>query len=132
LVAFRRAYPRIRIRLAIGNTGTAELGLVEGEVESEHFAEYRNSEIATTRLGKWSPARPPHTSTGSLVATSVRRLNIDLKQKPGIREIIILLSAFSLDRAVEMDALAAGHRGGRTLGSDGGRGLFGLVPHEQR
>jgi len=41
LVAFRRAYPRIDIRLSIGNTaqvaaaihaGTAELGFVEGEV----------------------------------------------------------------------------------------------------
>jgi DNA-binding transcriptional LysR family regulator len=47
LVAFRRAYPQIEIRLAIGNTtqvaaavesGTAQLGFVEGEVESEHFA----------------------------------------------------------------------------------------------
>jgi DNA-binding transcriptional LysR family regulator len=44
LVAFRRAYPRIEIRLTIGNTaevaeavesGTAELGFVEGAVESE-------------------------------------------------------------------------------------------------
>lgn len=43
LVAFRRAYPRIDIRLAIGNTaqvaeaietGAAELGFVEGAVES--------------------------------------------------------------------------------------------------
>jgi DNA-binding transcriptional LysR family regulator len=47
LVAFRRAYPQIRIRLAIGNTaqvaaavesGIAELGFVEGAVASEHFA----------------------------------------------------------------------------------------------
>jgi DNA-binding transcriptional LysR family regulator len=47
LVAFRRAYPQIQIRLTIGNTaqvaaavetGTAELGFVEGSVESEHFA----------------------------------------------------------------------------------------------
>jgi DNA-binding transcriptional LysR family regulator len=47
LVSFRRAYPQIKIRLAIGNTaqvaeavetGTAELGFVEGKVESEHFA----------------------------------------------------------------------------------------------
>jgi DNA-binding transcriptional LysR family regulator len=47
LVAFRRAYPQIQIRLAIGNTaqvaaavegGTAELGFVEGAVESKHFA----------------------------------------------------------------------------------------------
>jgi DNA-binding transcriptional LysR family regulator len=47
LVAFRRAYPQIQIRLAIGNTmqvaaavesGMAELGIVEGAVESEHFA----------------------------------------------------------------------------------------------
>jgi DNA-binding transcriptional LysR family regulator len=46
LVAFRRAFPQIVIRLAIGNTaqvaeavetGTAELGFVEGAVESEHF-----------------------------------------------------------------------------------------------
>jgi DNA-binding transcriptional LysR family regulator len=44
LVAFRRAHPRIEIRLTIGNTaevaeavesGTAELGFVEGAVESE-------------------------------------------------------------------------------------------------
>ncbi|GLK74533.1 LysR family transcriptional regulator [Ancylobacter dichloromethanicus] len=44
LVAFRRAYPRIDIRLQIGNTaqvaeaietGAAELGFVEGEVESQ-------------------------------------------------------------------------------------------------
>jgi DNA-binding transcriptional LysR family regulator len=47
LVAFRRAYPGIQIRLAIGNTeqvaaavesGTAELGFVEGAMQSEHFA----------------------------------------------------------------------------------------------
>jgi DNA-binding transcriptional LysR family regulator len=47
LVAFRQVYPRIQIRLAIGNTaqvaaavesGRAELGFVEGAVESEHFA----------------------------------------------------------------------------------------------
>jgi DNA-binding transcriptional LysR family regulator len=47
LVAFRRAYPQIQIRLAIGNTaqvaaavesGEAELGFVEGAVENEHFA----------------------------------------------------------------------------------------------
>jgi len=47
LVAFRRAYPHIRIRLAIGNTaqvaaavegGVAELGFVEGGVENTHFA----------------------------------------------------------------------------------------------
>jgi DNA-binding transcriptional LysR family regulator len=50
LVAFRRAYPQIRIRLTIGNTaqvaaavesGTAELGFVEGAVENEHFASTR-------------------------------------------------------------------------------------------
>jgi DNA-binding transcriptional LysR family regulator len=47
LVAFRRAHPQIQIRVAIGNTaqvaaavegGTAELGFVEGAVESKHFA----------------------------------------------------------------------------------------------
>jgi len=47
LVGFRRAYPQIEIRLAIGNTaevaaaienGTVELGFVEGGVENEHFA----------------------------------------------------------------------------------------------
>jgi DNA-binding transcriptional LysR family regulator len=47
LVAFRRAHPQIQIRLGIGNTAqvaaavesaTAELGFVEGAVESEHFA----------------------------------------------------------------------------------------------
>jgi DNA-binding transcriptional LysR family regulator len=47
LVAFRRTYPQIRIRLTIGNTtqvaaavesGAAELGFVEGAVENEHFA----------------------------------------------------------------------------------------------
>src|ERR1700730_15025167 len=47
LVAFRRAHPQIQIRLAIGNTaqvaaavesGTAELGFVEGAVKSAHFA----------------------------------------------------------------------------------------------
>jgi DNA-binding transcriptional LysR family regulator len=46
LVAFRHAFPQIEIGLAIGNTaqvaeavesGTAELGFVEGAVESEHF-----------------------------------------------------------------------------------------------
>jgi DNA-binding transcriptional LysR family regulator len=46
IVAFRRAFPQIAVRLAIGNTaqvaeavesGTAELGFVEGAVESEHF-----------------------------------------------------------------------------------------------
>jgi DNA-binding transcriptional LysR family regulator len=47
LVAFRRAYPQIQIRLVIGNTaevaaavenGMAELGFVEGAVKNEHFA----------------------------------------------------------------------------------------------
>jgi DNA-binding transcriptional LysR family regulator len=47
LVAFRRAYPQISIRLGIGNTaqvaaavesGTAELGFVEGAVANEHLA----------------------------------------------------------------------------------------------
>ncbi len=47
LVAFHRAYPRIDIRLTIGNTaqvaaavesGEAELGFVEGAVESAHCA----------------------------------------------------------------------------------------------
>lgn len=47
LVAFQQAYPQIKIRLAIGNTaqvaaavesGTAELGFVEGVVENEVFA----------------------------------------------------------------------------------------------
>jgi DNA-binding transcriptional LysR family regulator len=46
LVTFRRAYPQITIRLAIGNTaqvaaavesGTAELGFAEGAVKSKHF-----------------------------------------------------------------------------------------------
>jgi DNA-binding transcriptional LysR family regulator len=47
MVVFRKAYPQIQIRLAIGNTaqvaaavqgGLAELGFVEGAVENEHFA----------------------------------------------------------------------------------------------
>ncbi|MHB8885087.1 MAG: LysR family transcriptional regulator [Methylovirgula sp.] len=46
LVAFRRAYPQTQIQVAIDNTaqvaaavesGAAELGFVEGAVESEHF-----------------------------------------------------------------------------------------------
>jgi DNA-binding transcriptional LysR family regulator len=46
LVAFQKAYPKIQIRLAIGNTvqvaagieaGSAELGFVEGAVENAHF-----------------------------------------------------------------------------------------------
>jgi DNA-binding transcriptional LysR family regulator len=46
LVAFRRRYPQIQIRLGVGNTaqvaaavesGSAELGFVEGDVENEHF-----------------------------------------------------------------------------------------------
>jgi DNA-binding transcriptional LysR family regulator len=46
LVAFRRAHPQIRVRLTIGNTeqavaavenGTAEIGFVEGAVESGSF-----------------------------------------------------------------------------------------------
>jgi DNA-binding transcriptional LysR family regulator len=50
IVAFRRAYPQIQIRLAIGNTaqvatavecGMAELGFVEGAVKSEHFTSTR-------------------------------------------------------------------------------------------
>ena len=47
LVAFRRAHPQLQIRLTIGNTaqvaaavesGSAELGFVEGVVEEEYFA----------------------------------------------------------------------------------------------
>jgi DNA-binding transcriptional LysR family regulator len=50
IVAFRRAHPQIHIRLAIGNTsqvaaavesGVAELGFVEGTVESERFTSLR-------------------------------------------------------------------------------------------
>jgi DNA-binding transcriptional LysR family regulator len=50
MVAFRRAYPQIQIRLAIGNTaqvaaavegGMAELGFVEGAVKSEHCTSTR-------------------------------------------------------------------------------------------
>jgi len=46
IVAFRRAYPQIQVRLAIGNTaqvaaaverGMAELGFVEGVVDGDHF-----------------------------------------------------------------------------------------------
>src|SRR4029453_7735905 len=56
LVAFRRAYPQIQIRLAIGNTaqvaaavesGAAELGFVEGAVDSEHLA---GTPVARERL----------------------------------------------------------------------------------
>ncbi len=47
LVVFKRAYPQIQIRLTIGNTaqvaaavesGTAELGFIEGAVENGHLA----------------------------------------------------------------------------------------------
>ncbi len=47
LVVFKKAYPEIQIRLTIGNTaqvaaavenGTAELGFVEGAVETKHLA----------------------------------------------------------------------------------------------
>src|SRR5215831_4476620 len=56
LVAFRRAYPQIQIRLAIGNTaqvaaavegGMAELGFVEGAVKSEHFT---STQVARDQL----------------------------------------------------------------------------------
>ena len=56
LVAFRRAYPRIEIRLAVGNTaqvaaavheGTAELGFVEGAVDDPALASTR---VARDRL----------------------------------------------------------------------------------
>jgi DNA-binding transcriptional LysR family regulator len=50
IVAFRQAHPHVQIRLAIGNTaqvaaavegGVAELGFVEGAVESAHFTSSR-------------------------------------------------------------------------------------------
>jgi DNA-binding transcriptional LysR family regulator len=56
LVAFQQAYPQIKIRLGIGNTaqvaaavesGTAELGFVEGAVANEHLA---NVPIARDQL----------------------------------------------------------------------------------
>jgi DNA-binding transcriptional LysR family regulator len=56
LVAFRKAYPQIQIRLAIGNTaqvaagveaGSAELGFVEGAVENPHFT---SSPVARDQL----------------------------------------------------------------------------------
>jgi DNA-binding transcriptional LysR family regulator len=56
LVAFRRRYPGIQVRLSIGNTaqvaaavenGIAELGFVEGEVEHEHFV---SSPVARDQL----------------------------------------------------------------------------------
>jgi len=56
LVAFRKAYPQIKIHLAIGNTaqvaagveaGSAELGFVEGAVENAHFT---SSPVARDQL----------------------------------------------------------------------------------
>jgi DNA-binding transcriptional LysR family regulator len=56
LVAFRKSYPQIQIRLAIGNTaqvaagveaGSAELGFVEGAVENLHFT---SSPVARDQL----------------------------------------------------------------------------------
>ena len=56
LVAFRKAYPQIQIRLAIGNTaqvaagveaGSAELGFVEGAVKNPHFT---SSPVARDQL----------------------------------------------------------------------------------
>jgi DNA-binding transcriptional LysR family regulator len=56
LVAFRKAYPQIQIRLAIGNSaqvaagveaGSAELGFVEGAVENPHFT---SSPVARDQL----------------------------------------------------------------------------------
>ena len=56
LVAFRRAYPRIELRLAVGNTaqaaaavheGTAELGFVEGAVDDPALA---STQVARDRL----------------------------------------------------------------------------------
>ena len=62
LVAFRQAYPKIEIRLAIGNTaqvaaavesGTAELGFVEGAGGERAFREYAGC-AGPTGGGRWS------------------------------------------------------------------------------
>src|SRR5262245_54340397 len=58
LVAFQQAYPQIKIRLAIGNTaqvaaavesGTAELGFVEGVVEERAFRQHAGGAGSTDR-----------------------------------------------------------------------------------
>lgn len=72
LVAFRRAYPGIEIRVAIGNTaqaaaavreGLAELGFVEGVVEDEHLASTR---LATDQLVLVVAPDHPWTSAAGL------------------------------------------------------------------
>ena len=76
LVAFRRAHPRIEIRLTIGNTsevaaavesGAAELGFVEGAVKSESL---ESLVVARDRAG---PRRRPGASLGRHQIAQARR-----------------------------------------------------------
>ncbi|MGH1573172.1 LysR substrate-binding domain-containing protein [Methylobacterium sp. P31] len=77
LVAFRAAYPEIKVRLAVGNTadvaravneGAAELGFVEGEVEDPALA---SAAVAQDRLVLVVPPGHPFAATDALTAADL-------------------------------------------------------------
>jgi DNA-binding transcriptional LysR family regulator len=88
LVAFRRAFPQIGIRLSIGNTtqvaeavetGTAELGFVEGAVENEHFVSTRLRMINSS----WSSGPITHGSGGPVSSPATWRKANGSCARPG-------------------------------------------------
>ena len=131
LVAFRRTYPQIQIRLAIGNTaqvaaavegGMAELGFVEGAVENEHFASTpvaRDQLIVVVgpehpwvgrprltpgdlREGEWV-LREPGSGTRSVFEDALARLGIE----PGALRIQLELPSNEAVRAAVEAGLGA-------------------------
>ena len=131
LVAFRKAHPQIQIRLTIGNTaqvaaavetGTAELGFVEGAVENDRFA---STPVARDQLvvvvgsghpwaerarltpgdlrdGGWV-LREPGSGTRSVFEGSLRKLGIE----PGRLRILLELPSNEAVRAAVEAGLGA-------------------------
>ena len=89
LVAFRRAYPGIEIRLAVGNTaqvaaavhdGLAELGFVEGAVDDAALASTR---VATDQLVLVVPPDHPWVSCQALTMRDVAAQGEWVLREPG-------------------------------------------------
>jgi len=146
LVAFRRAYPEIAIRLAIGNTkevadavesGTAELGFVEGAVAGERFV---STPVARDQLivvvgrehpwvgrkrlspddllaGAWV-LREPGSGTRSVfeaalsrhgIALSALRIELEIPSNEGVRAAVEAgLGATALSASVAAPGIEAG------------------------
>ena len=146
IAAFRRTYPQIQIRLAIGNTaqvaaavesGTAELGFVEGAVANEHFdstrvardqlvvvvgpehpwADRQRLTAADLAAGDWV-LREPGSGTRSVFEQALEQLGIDagalrvqleLPSNEAVRAAVEAgLGATAISAAVAAPSLEAG------------------------